>query len=103
MSVKIKVSYTEEEELAGVIRLLSPILKSWKKPRQRGGRYKNAYAVLEPKTKPGRTQEKQPDTKQRTKPGGTTGNGEKGRHRVRKSPEGETRPAENGKALAQDI
>lgn len=103
MSVRIKVSYTDEAELAGVIRQLSPILKSWKKPRQRGGRYKNAYAVLEPQTKPGGTREKQPDTEQRAKPGETTGNGEEGRHRVRESPERKARPPEEGKALAQDI
>ena len=34
MSVRIKVSYTEEEELAGVIRLLSPALKSYKVSRK---------------------------------------------------------------------
>ena len=28
MSVKIRISFTEDEELAGVIRLLSPALKS---------------------------------------------------------------------------
>lgn len=42
MSVKIRVSYTGDEELAGVIRLLSPLVKSWKiKPQK--GRYKLAY------------------------------------------------------------
>lgn len=45
MSVKIKVSYTDDDELAGVIRLLSPIVKSWKaKPPQ--GKYKRAYIEL---------------------------------------------------------
>lgn len=42
MSVKIRVSYTDEEELAGVIRLLSPVVKSWKVKPQKG-RYKLAY------------------------------------------------------------
>lgn len=42
MSVKIRVSYTDEEELAGVIRLLSPAVKSWKVKPQKG-RYKLAY------------------------------------------------------------
>lgn len=42
MSVKIKVSYTEEHELAGVIRLLSPVIKSYKVQPEKG-RYKRAY------------------------------------------------------------
>ena len=42
MSVKIKVSYNEAEELAGLIRLLSPAVKSWKVKPQKG-RYKLAY------------------------------------------------------------
>lgn len=46
MSVKIKISYNTEEELAGVIRLLSPALKSWKRSRNMEGRYKKAYAEL---------------------------------------------------------
>lgn len=45
MSVKIKVSYTDEEELARVIRLLSPAVKSWKKQPAKG-KYKRAYVVL---------------------------------------------------------
>lgn len=45
MSIKIRVSYTDDEELAGVIRLLSPLVKSWKiKPQK--GRYKLAYISL---------------------------------------------------------
>lgn len=42
MSVKIKVSYTEDEELAGVIRLLSPMLRNVKVQPQKG-RFKRAY------------------------------------------------------------
>lgn len=42
MSVKIKVSYTEDEELAGVIRLLSPVIKSYKIRHQKG-LYKMSY------------------------------------------------------------
>lgn len=42
MSVIIRVSYSTEEELAGVIRLLSPAVKSWKVKPQKG-RYKLAY------------------------------------------------------------
>lgn len=45
MSVKIKISYTTEEELAGVIRLLSPVVKSWKKQPAKG-KYKRAYGIL---------------------------------------------------------
>lgn len=45
MSVKIKVSYTEDEELAGVIRLLSPLVRSWKVQPQKG-RFKRAYIEL---------------------------------------------------------
>lgn len=42
MSIRIRVSYSTEEELAGVIRLLSPAVKSWKVKPQKG-RYKLAY------------------------------------------------------------
>lgn len=101
MSVRIKVSYTDEKELAGVVRLLSPALKAWKKSKKREGRYKNAYAVLELETKPGGTrEEKQSDTELRAKPGGTAGNGEKGRHSIRGSPEAEAHPSKGSKALA---
>lgn len=47
MSVRIKISYTDEQELAGVIRLLSPMLKGYKVSRSKQGRYKKAYADLE--------------------------------------------------------
>ena len=43
MSVKIKVSYTEEEELTGVIRLLSPLGKKWKVSKNQKGKYRKAY------------------------------------------------------------
>lgn len=46
MSVKIRVSYTEDEELAGVIRLLSPQMISYKVARQQQGKYKRAYIEL---------------------------------------------------------
>lgn len=46
MSIKIKVSYTEDAELAGVIRLLSPVVKSWKVSKNQEGQYKKAYIVL---------------------------------------------------------
>lgn len=47
MSVKIKVSYGTDRELAGVIRLLSPVLKDYKVSRNKEGRYKKAYAFLD--------------------------------------------------------
>lgn len=46
MSVKIRVSYTDEEELAGVIRLLSPLGKKWKVSKNQKGKYKRAYGEL---------------------------------------------------------
>lgn len=42
MSVKIRVSYSTDEELAGVIRLLSPVIESYKIRHQKGI-YKKAY------------------------------------------------------------
>lgn len=46
MSVKIRISYTTEEELAGVLRLLSPVLKDCRISNNRDGRYKKAYAEI---------------------------------------------------------
>lgn len=46
MSVKIKVSYNTDQELAGVIRLLSPVLRDYRISRNKEGRYKKAYAEL---------------------------------------------------------
>lgn len=48
MSVKVRISYTEDEELAGVIRLLSPALKSYKVSGKKEGKYRNAYTDLRP-------------------------------------------------------
>ena len=42
MSVKIRVSYMGDEELSGIVRLLSPAIKSYKVKPQKG-RYKLAY------------------------------------------------------------
>lgn len=44
MSVKIKLSYTDEEECREIMRLLSPVVKSWKKQPAKG-KYKRAYGV----------------------------------------------------------
>ena len=46
MSVKIKVSYSTDQELAGVIRLLSPALKECRL-RPAKGAYKRAYITLD--------------------------------------------------------
>lgn len=43
MSVKIKISYTTDKELAGVIRLLSPVLENKKVSKNREGKYRKAY------------------------------------------------------------
>lgn len=45
MSIKIRVSYNTEEEFAGVIQLLSPMLKNVKVQPQKG-QYKRAYISL---------------------------------------------------------
>ena len=49
MSVKIKLSYSTDEELAGVIRLLSPVMTDHKVSRNKEGRYKKAYIGLDNK------------------------------------------------------
>lgn len=46
MMIRVKVSYNTEDELAGVIRLLSPALKECNKSANEKGRYKKAYIVL---------------------------------------------------------
>lgn len=45
MSVKIKLSYTDEEECREIMRLLSPVVKSWKMQPAKG-KYKRAYSIL---------------------------------------------------------
>lgn len=45
MSIKIRVSYSTEEELAEVIRLLSPVLGEVKVQPQKG-QYRRAYISL---------------------------------------------------------
>ena len=51
MSVKIRVSYTDDAELAGVIRLLSPLGISWKRQPQKG-KYMRAYSVTKRERSP---------------------------------------------------
>lgn len=48
MSVRIRVKYSTEEELAEVIRLLSPAVKRWKVAKRQEGAYRNAYIYLHP-------------------------------------------------------
>ena len=43
MIVKIKLSYTDEEEYQEIMRLLSPVVRSWKVQPAKGY-YKRAYA-----------------------------------------------------------
>ncbi len=56
MSVKIKVSYTKDEELTGVIKLLSPVVKDWKKQPAKG-KYKRAYIELNHERSPNEARE----------------------------------------------
>lgn len=42
MSVKIKLSYTDEEECREIMQLLSPVVKGWKMQPAKG-KYKRAY------------------------------------------------------------
>ena len=48
MSVKIKISYTKQEELDGVLSLLSPVIKEARFPKKQEGVYKKAYILLKP-------------------------------------------------------
>lgn len=43
MSIRIKVSYTEEKELARIIYRLAPNIKRCRRAREQKGRYKRAY------------------------------------------------------------
>lgn len=45
MSIKIKLSYTEEEECREIMRLLSPVVKGWKMQPAKG-KYNRAYSIL---------------------------------------------------------
>lgn len=46
MSVIIRISYNTEEELAGVIRRLSPVVEKWRRSGNQTGKYKKAYVIL---------------------------------------------------------
>lgn len=47
MSIKIKISYSTDEELEQIRELLSPMFKAVKVSRNKEGRYKKAYAEKE--------------------------------------------------------
>lgn len=51
MSVKIKVSYTDDKELAEVTRLLSSLGMSWKRQPKKG-KYMRAYSVVKRERSP---------------------------------------------------
>lgn len=51
MSVKIRVSYTDEEDLDWVIQLLSPLGVSWKRQPKKG-KYMRAYSVTKHERSP---------------------------------------------------
>lgn len=48
MSVKIRVSYTEEEELTGILQRLAPDVKHCKVAKKQEGDYRNAYIYMYP-------------------------------------------------------
>jgi len=51
MSVKIMVSYTEDKEIEGILKILKPVTKRFKIARNKRGQFYNAYIdVKEPKT-----------------------------------------------------
>ncbi len=51
MSVKIRVSYTEDEELSRIIQMLSPLGVSWRR-QQKKGKYMRAYSVAKRERSP---------------------------------------------------
>ena len=48
MSVKIRVSYQDPQELAHVLRLLRPIVKKYRVSGNQKGSFRKAYIELEP-------------------------------------------------------
>lgn len=56
MSVKIKISYTTDEELEEVTRPLSSLVKNWKKQPAKG-KYKRAYGVSNRERSPNEARE----------------------------------------------
>ena len=48
MSVRVKVSYTDEEELQDILQRLEPDVKHWKVAKRQEGAYRNAYIYMHP-------------------------------------------------------
>lgn len=48
MSVRVKVSYTDEEELQDILRRLEPDVKHCKVAKRQEGTYRNAYIYMHP-------------------------------------------------------
>ena len=48
MSVKVKISYEKPQELQEVLKLLQPMMKSYKAEKGKNGPYKRAYVEIEP-------------------------------------------------------
>lgn len=46
MSVKIKISYTTDEELKKVLQALSPVMKGYKISKNQEGKYKKVYVEV---------------------------------------------------------
>ena len=46
MGAKVRVSYEKPQELHTVLKLLQPIIKSYKAEKGQNGRYKKAYVEL---------------------------------------------------------
>ena len=49
MSVRVKVSYTDEEELQDILRRLEPDVKHCKVAKRQEGTYRNAYIYMQTK------------------------------------------------------
>lgn len=47
MAIKVRVSYERPQELHTVVRLLQPVIKSYKIQKGGNGRYKKAYLDIE--------------------------------------------------------
>ncbi len=47
MSAKVRISYEKPQELRTVLKLLNPIIKSYKADKGENGRYKRAYLDVE--------------------------------------------------------
>lgn len=58
MSMKLKISYEHEEELARVLTILNPLIARCKRSGNQEGRYKKVYVELEHVMKPGESREK---------------------------------------------